>query len=135
MVNSGVILPQRLSLIASFPYVSGVCLGLSREAARRRLYFKPAKSDGKPNTRATSAYLPRLREFPQYLQKNNGGYRSIRVPTLPAKRRKNVLAFLRKKMRQIAVFLIVFADQNCAESPIWESPIGFKLWRAQSSTP
>jgi len=33
------------------------------------------------------------------------------VPTLPAKLRKNVLAFLRKKMRQIAVFLIVFADQ------------------------
>ena len=36
---------------------------------------------------------------------------SVRVPSLPAKLRKNVLAFLRKKMRQIAVFLVVFADQ------------------------
>jgi anti-sigma factor RsiW len=36
---------------------------------------------------------------------------SLRVPTLPAKLRKNVLAFLRKKMRQIALFLVVFADQ------------------------
>jgi hypothetical protein len=36
---------------------------------------------------------------------------SIRVTTLPVKLRKNVLAFLRKKMRQIAVFLLVFADQ------------------------
>jgi len=38
---------------------------------------------------------------------------STRVPTLPAKLRKNVLAFLRKKMRQIAVFLLVSADQIC----------------------
>ena len=36
---------------------------------------------------------------------------SVRVPSLPAKLRKNVLAFLRKKMRKIAVFLVVFADQ------------------------
>jgi anti-sigma factor RsiW len=36
---------------------------------------------------------------------------SIRVATLPAKLRKNVLAFLRKKIHQIAVFVLVFADQ------------------------
>jgi anti-sigma factor RsiW len=36
---------------------------------------------------------------------------SVRVPRLPAKLRQNVLAFLRKKMRQIAVFLLIFAEQ------------------------
>ena len=36
---------------------------------------------------------------------------SIRVATLPAKLRKNLLAFVRKKMHQIAAFLLVFADQ------------------------
>ena len=36
---------------------------------------------------------------------------SIRVATLPAKLRKNLLVFLRKKMHQIAAFLLILADQ------------------------
>jgi hypothetical protein len=36
---------------------------------------------------------------------------AMHIPNLPAKLRKNVFAFLRKKMRQIGVFLLVFADQ------------------------
>lgn len=49
--------------------------------------------------------------FVQTYRKTIATTGSIRVATLPAKLRKNVLAFLRKKMHQIAAFLLIFADQ------------------------
>lgn len=57
------------------------------------------------------SFCPDCVSFLKTYKKTIATTASLSVPRLPAKLRKNVLAFLRKKMRQIAVFLLVFADQ------------------------
>jgi hypothetical protein len=80
-----------------------------------RLCFKPTASEGETGIRGASEYLPDCVSFLKTYKKTIVATGSIRVPTLPVKLRKNVLCLLRKKMRQIAVFLLVFADRHGAK--------------------